>query len=99
MIFPEDAKNQAAYWIKIIFHRVIARIKFRLITKVNQGSNIGCHYITNGNYMMFWRLSQSGLGEWPEPYLLPPQRQTELIYDKRSKYAELPRVIKNEQLF
>jgi len=35
---------------------VIAKIKFRLITKVNQGSNNGCHDLKNGNYMMFWRL-------------------------------------------
>jgi len=32
---------------------VIAKISFRLITKVNQDSNSGFHDITNGNYMMF----------------------------------------------
>jgi len=35
---------------------VIARIIFRLITKLNQVSNNGCQHISNGNYMMFWRL-------------------------------------------
>jgi len=46
------------FFVKPLFtFTVIAKITFRLIAKVTQDFTGGHHEVTNGSYMMFWRLS------------------------------------------